>query len=113
MSSTPGHQRAGTELLHDAGRGDSLARDQLIAAVYQELRRLARRLLAGDRASHRIAPTELVHGAALKLMAQDHLSARDRSHFLAYAGQVMRQVLIDEFRREGAEKRGPTRVTLF
>ena len=66
-----------------------------------------------DRASHRIAPTELVHGAALKLMAQDHVSARDRSHFLAYAGQVTRQVLIDEVHREGAEKCGPTRITLF
>ena len=97
MSSTPGHQRAVTELLRDAGREASLAR----------------RLLAGDRASHRIAPTELVHGAALKLMAQDHVSARDRSHFLAYAGQVTRQVLIDEVHREGAEKCGPTRITLF
>ena len=102
-----------TRLLRDAEAGDSQARDQVIGAVYQELRRLARRILAGDRAGHRVAPTELVHGAALKLMAQDRVSARDRAHFLAYSGQVMRQVLIDEVRREGAEKRGPTKVTLF
>ncbi len=102
-----------TQLLRAAEGGDAGARDQVISAVYQELRRLARRILAGDRASHRVAPTELVHGAALKLMAQDRISARDRAHFLAYSGQVMRQVLIDEVRREGAEKRGPTKVTLF
>ena len=102
-----------TQLLREAEGGNAQARDQVISAVYQELRRLARRILVGDRASHRIAPTELVHGAALKLMAQDHVSARDRAHFLAYSGQVMRQVLIDEVRREGAEKRGPTKVTLL
>ncbi len=102
-----------TQLLRAAEGGDAGARDKVISAVYQELRRLARRILAGDRASHRVAPTELVHGAALKLMAQDRISARDRAHFLAYSGQVMRQVLIDEVRREGAEKRGPTKVTLF
>jgi RNA polymerase sigma factor (TIGR02999 family) len=102
-----------TLLLRKADGGNAEARDQVISAVYQELRRLARRMLVGDRANHRIAPTELVHGAALKLMAQDHVSARDRAHFLAYSGQVMRQVLIDEVRREGAEKRGPTKVTLL
>jgi RNA polymerase sigma factor (TIGR02999 family) len=102
-----------TQLLHEAAGGNSRARDQVISALYQELRRLARRILVGDRAGHRVAPTELVHGAALKLMAQDRVSARDRAHFLAYSGQVMRQVLIDEVRREGAEKRGPTKVTLF
>ena len=82
-----------TELLRQATEGDALARDALLAAVYQELRRLARRMLAGDRMRHQLAPTELVHGAALKLMGQHHVSARDRAHFLAYSGQVMRQVL--------------------
>lgn len=102
-----------TELLRAAEAGDAQARDQLIATVYQELRRLARRILAGDRARFMVAPTELVHGAALKLIGQDHVSARDRAHFLAYSGQVMRQVLLDHVRREGAAKRdGGTKVTL-
>lgn len=102
-----------TALLRAAESGDTAARDALITAVYQELRRLARRILSGDRASHMVAPTELVHGAALKLMSQDKVSARDRAHFLAYAGQVMRQVLIDHVRREGSAKRdGGARVTL-
>lgn len=102
-----------TELLQRAAGGDAAARDALLAAVYQELRRLARHLLAGDRMRAQIAPTELVHGAALKLMGQAKVSARDRAHFLAYAGQVMRQVLIDHVRREHADKRDAgTRVTL-
>ena len=102
-----------TELLRAAGRGDALAREELISAVYQEMRRLARRILAGDRARYMVAPTELVHGAALKLLNQEVLSANDRAHFLAYSGQVMRQVLIDHVRREGSAKRdGGTKVTL-
>lgn len=102
-----------TELLRAVAGGDVRARDALIASVYQEMRRLARRILAGDRARHMVAPTELVHGAALKLLGQEVVSARDRAHFLAYAGQVMRQVLIDHVRREGSAKRdGGTKVTL-
>ena len=102
-----------TELLRAVEGGNAKARDELISAVYQEMRRLARRILSGDRARHMVAPTELVHGAALKLLGQEVLSARDRAHFLAYSGQVMRQVLIDHVRREGSAKRdGGTKVTL-
>lgn len=102
-----------TELLHAAALGDAGARDEVIAAVYQELRRIARRLLVGDRAQVIVAPTELVHGAAIKLMGQQQVSAHDRAHFLAYCAQLMRQVLIDTVRREGAAKRDAgTQVTL-
>ncbi len=109
----PRRAPAVTELLRAAEAGQGGARDQLMAAVYQEMRRLARRILAGDRARFMVAPTELVHGAALKLLGQEVLSARDRAHFLAYSGQVMRQVLIDHVRREASAKRdGGTKVTL-
>lgn len=102
-----------TELLRAAEGGSAQARDQLMSALYQEMRRLARRILVGDRARHLVAPTELVHGAALKLLGQEAVSARDRAHFLAYSGHVMRQVLIDLVRRESSAKRdGGTQVTL-
>lgn len=94
-----------TDLLRQAAEGDAQARDALLAAVYQELRRLARHMLSGDRMRHRLAPTELVHGAALKLMRQEIVSAHDRAHFLAYSGQVMRQVLLDHVRHDGAARR--------
>ena len=102
-----------TELLRAAETGDAAARDRLLSAVYEELRVLARRILAGDRARYTVAPTELVHGAALKLMAQDQLAARDRGHFLAYSAHVMRQVLIDHVRRERSSKRNAPKVTLI
>lgn len=103
-----------TELLRAVEGGNLGARDELIAAVYQEMRRLARRILAGDRAQQMLAPTELVHGAALKMLGQEVVSARDRAHFLAYSAQVMRQVLIDHVRREGSAKRDAgLKVTLL
>ena len=43
-----------TELLQRAAGGDAGARDALLAAVYPELRRLARRLLVGDRMRQQI-----------------------------------------------------------
>jgi len=113
MASVKPPTPAVTELLRAVEGGSVAARDELIAAVYQEMRRLARRILVGDRARQMVAPTELVHGAALKLLGQEVVSARDRAHFLAYSGQVMRQVLMDHVRREGAAKRdGGTKVTL-
>lgn len=102
-----------TELLKSAGAGNSQARDRLITATYQELRALARRILAGDRARYMVAPTELVNGAALKLFSQDEISARDRAHFLSYAAHVMRQVLIDHVRHERSAKRDAPKVTLM
>jgi RNA polymerase sigma factor (TIGR02999 family) len=102
-----------TQLLQFAEAGDARAKEQLIGAVYQELRGLARRILSGDRARHMVAPTELVNGAAMKLLGQEQIGARDRSHFMAYSAQVMRQVLIDHVRHERAAKRDAPKVTLM
>jgi RNA polymerase sigma factor (TIGR02999 family) len=106
--------RAGvTQLLQRVDAGDVKAREALITAVYDELRGLARRLLAGDRARHMVQPTELVNGAAMKLLGQEQLSSRDRAHFMAYSANVMRQVLVDHVRRERAAKRDAPKVTLI
>ncbi|MFN7054223.1 ECF-type sigma factor [Hyphomonas sp.] len=88
-------------------------RDRLLGEVYDELRLLARKILAGDRARQHIAPTELVNGAAIKVMNQRQIPAQRRTHFFAYSAHIMRQVLIDEVRRERAAKRGGPKVTLI
>ncbi len=102
-----------TQLLHRVDAGDDQAREVLITAVYDELRGLARRILAGDRARHMVQPTELVNGAAMKLLGQEKLSSRDRAHFMAYSANVMRQVLVDHVRHERAAKRDAPKVTLM
>lgn len=91
----------------------SAQRDRLFGQVYDELRGLARRMLSGDRASRHVSATELVHGAAIKIIGQREVSAKERTHFFAYSAHIMRQVLIDEVRRERAGKRDAPQITLL
>ncbi len=86
-------------------RGERSAQDELLAAFYQELRVIARRLLAGDSMADRLQPTELVNETMLRLLNISRMELRDRNHFLALAVRMMRQVLIDEVRRFRAQKR--------
>ena len=72
---------------------------------YGELRAIACRLLAGDAASVRLQPTELVHEAAVRVLRLDRMEWNDRAHLLATAATVMRQALLDEVRKFRADKR--------
>ena len=81
--------------------------DQLLSLYYDELRRIARRVLAGDTGAQHLQPTELVHEAAMRLMKLEQMEWRDVTHFLATAARVMRQALLDEVRRVMAQKRTP------
>lgn len=93
-----------TRMLHRLGGGDEGAMEELMPAVYGELRRLARRQLsAGGRA---LDTTALVHEAFLKLSASSSQEWVDRCHFFAVAATAMRQILVDHARQRGASKRG-------
>ena len=50
-----------TGLLAAWGQGDRAADSRLMAIVYRDLRRVARRKLGAERADHSLAPTALVH----------------------------------------------------
>ncbi len=95
-----------TCLLKAAQEGEKAAFDRLLPIVYQELRRLARRQLRGERAGHTLQTTGLVHEAYLKLVDQAGIEWQGRAHFFAVAARAMRQVLIDYARRRVAVKRG-------
>jgi RNA polymerase sigma factor (TIGR02999 family) len=103
-----------TELLVAARNGDPAAFDELFPLVYEVLRRIAHRKLAGERAGHTLATTDLVHEAYLKLVRLDRIEWRGRAQFLALAGRAMRNILVDYALRRKAEKRGGggVRVTL-
>lgn len=102
-----------TELLLRWSAGDLSAREALIPLVYEELRRIARRCLAGRNSPHQtLQPTALVHEAYLRLANRDSLAVRDRAHFYAIAAQMMRQILIDHLRKENAVRRGGLAITL-
>jgi RNA polymerase sigma-70 factor, ECF subfamily len=95
-----------TGLLVAWGRGNRDADSRLIAVVYEDLRRLARRRLRGERADHSLAPTALVHEAYLRLVDLRRVHWQNRAQFFAIAARLMRQILVDHARAHGAAKRG-------
>jgi len=80
-------------------------RDAMLAAVYDDLRQAAARLLRRDAPHLTLQPTELVNEAALRLMRLDRMSFADRQHFFATSARVLRQAMIDAIRTRRASKR--------
>lgn len=95
-----------TFLLARLSNGDAKAKEELIAHVYDELRRLASRCLTGERPGHSLQATALVHEAYLRLVGATQLTLKDRSHFFAVAAQTMRRILVDHARHQRTVKRG-------
>jgi RNA polymerase sigma factor (TIGR02999 family) len=94
-----------TRLLRAAHQGEAAALEQLVPLVYEDLRRLAERQLGREFGERTLNATALVHESYLKL-GQGVMLAQDRTHFLAIAARVMRQVLVDHARHRKAAKRG-------
>jgi RNA polymerase sigma factor (TIGR02999 family) len=95
-----------TQLLLRWQSGDDLALQALIPLVYKELRAAARRCLLAERPGHTLQSTELVHEVYLRLAAGQAPAVQSRTHFIALAARLMRQVLVDYARRRSASKRG-------
>jgi RNA polymerase sigma factor (TIGR02999 family) len=95
-----------TQLLFAARGGDREALDRIVALVYDDLRRLARRQISREYGERTLHPTTLVHEAYLKLAGSSAIPAEDRAHFFAIAAHAMRQVLVDDARKRAAVKRG-------
>ena len=103
-----------TPLLVAWGAGDAAAGEQLLPAVYAELRRQAARAMRREGDEHTLQATALVHEAYLRLVDQKRVVWRNRSHFFGIAAQMMRRVLVDHARGRDAAKRGggAQRITL-
>lgn len=94
-----------TGLLAAWSGGDAEAHRELLPLVYDDLRKLARRAVAGERGDHALEATALVHEAYLRLLDQ-RPRWRNRAHFFAITARLMRRVLVDHARRKLAAKRG-------
>lgn len=95
-----------TRLLAEWNAGDRQALERLTPIVYAELRRLARSYLGKERQAQTLQPTELVHEAYMRLVAQAHQDLASRHHFFGVAAHLMRQIMADYFRRKRSGKRG-------
>lgn len=82
-------------------------------SVYAELKAIADREFRRQPAGHTLQATALVNEAWLRVASKPG-GFQGRTHFLGYAAQAMRHVLVDHARRRHAAKRGgeQQRVTL-
>lgn len=95
-----------TDLIKKASSGDHAALRSVFDASYADLRRMARlRLSKGGRGTM-LDTTALVHESFLRLAGAGCLQIHDRQHFMRYASQVMRSVIVDCVRERLAERRG-------
>jgi len=95
-----------TALLIEWRGGDRQAFDRLIPLVGEELLRLARRQMTGERPGHVLQPTALVNEAYLRLIDVHRVVWKDRAHFFAIAARLMRRILVEHARAQRAHKRG-------
>ena len=98
-----------TEILEAVSAGDRTSAAKLMDLVYDDMRKLARKYLAGPTPDHTLAPTAVVHEAFIKLIDQKRVDWRGRSHFFAAGAKAMRQILVDYARKRVSLKRGGDR----
>jgi RNA polymerase sigma factor (TIGR02999 family) len=77
----------------------------MLALCYEDVRRVARRMISGDSQRRVLQATELANEAVLRLIGLQRIEVRDQAHMLALAARTMRRVLIDEARKGAAGKR--------
>ena len=105
MGAGPPHEF--TLILGRARTGDEQARGELIALVYDELRRVASGLMRRERADHTLTPTAVVHEAVIRLLGGAVFdTAPDRSYLFASAARAMRRILVEHARRRATGRRG-------
>ena len=93
-----------TQLLTDWRSGAPQALERLTPLVYDELRRLARGYMRGERSEHTLQATAVVHEAFMRLI-QTNVSVQDRAHLFAIASRMMRRVLVDHAKSKKRGKR--------
>ena len=93
-------------MLRAWGDGDRGALDRLTAIVYDELHRLARRYMRGERPGHSLQTSALVNEAYMRLVDYKGMHWQNRAHFFAVSAQLMRRILVEHARRRNLKRGG-------
>lgn len=103
---------AGSVILGPGGLGNadgnldwamSPADDEGFAAVYEEMRAMARRFFRDQPEAQTLQPTALVHEVFLRLAASGTMPT-DRAHLANLCARAMRQILVDHARARSARR---------
>jgi RNA polymerase sigma factor (TIGR02999 family) len=95
-----------TQLLAAVREQQRGASDELLAVVYEQLRRIAEHRMRGERSDHTLQATALVHEAYVRLLGDEPIAWDSRAHFFSAAAEAMRRILIEHARARGRKKRG-------
>ena len=93
-----------TQLLQEWRDGSHDAENELFSQVMPKLRRLAQRLILGERPNQSIQATDLVDQVYFGMVAAKDRDWQNRGHFFALAARAMRHHLVDRARRPQADK---------
>jgi len=94
-----------TGLLAAVERNEPHAMERLLPVVYDQLKAMAAKALAGEMPGQTLSPTALVHEAYLRLSKNDDAEVWEgRRHFLGAAAQAMRRILIESARKKSARR---------
>lgn len=96
-------------MLEALDSGQPGAAEELLPLVYDELHRIAGRLMRRE-GEHTLQPTALIHEAYLRLAGDRSPRIEDRTDFVRLAARAMRNVLVDHARRKRSAKRGGDRL---
>lgn len=95
-----------TQMIRRAGNGDAEAAEDVANRVYEELRNMAQRLMRSER-QVTLQPTVLANEALLRLLDSEAMTETpDRAYFFGAAARAMRRIIVDEYRKRNAVKRG-------
>lgn len=94
-----------SSMIEAAEQGSGTVREALFSTLYSELHRLAKAQLARGGYGISVSVTTILHDAYVDMAARD-TKFPDRAHFMGYAAQVMRKLIIDHARNRQAQKRG-------
>jgi RNA polymerase sigma factor (TIGR02999 family) len=98
-----------TTLLERVAAGDRQCTDQLLEAVYSQLRKIAQQRMKDEKPGHTLQATALVHEAYLRLVQNENPKWSSRAQFYVAASQAMQRILIEHARKKKRLKRGGDR----
>jgi RNA polymerase sigma factor (TIGR02999 family) len=101
-----------TTLLDELRRGNTTAKDELLALAYPELRRIAGHYMHLERAEHTLRATALVNEVYVRLFGPAGAGWQSRAHFFAAVAREMRHILVDHARSRNAMKRPDQRMAV-
>jgi RNA polymerase sigma-70 factor (ECF subfamily) len=107
LAASPGDSEGDiTRLLRKMAAGDHEAAGALAPLIYNDLRRVARNYIRGERIGHTLQPTALVNEAFIRIVGMQKESWQNRTHFIAVAATLMRHILIDYARARTVRPNG-------